>query len=54
MGATHVTVTIRNPADPSRRRDGLFPVDTSPARCSAAPVGVAVEAPGAIPASGPP
>ena len=24
MGATHVTVTIRNPADPSRTWDGLF------------------------------
>ena len=28
MGATHVTVTIRNPADPSRTWDGLFLVDT--------------------------
>ena len=28
MGAVHVTVTIRNPADPSRSRDGLFLVDT--------------------------
>ncbi len=28
MGATHVTVTIRNPADPERTWDGLFLVDT--------------------------
>ena len=28
MGATHVTVTIRNPAAPSRSWDGLFLVDT--------------------------
>ena len=28
MGATHVTVTVRNPADPSRSWDGLFLVDT--------------------------
>ena len=28
MGATHVTVTIRNPADPERAWDGLFLVDT--------------------------
>ena len=28
MGATHVTVTIRNPAEPSRSWDGLFLVDT--------------------------
>ncbi len=27
MGATHVTVTIRNPADPSKSCDGLFLVD---------------------------
>ena len=27
MGATHVTVTIRNPADPSKSWDGLFLVD---------------------------
>ena len=27
MGATHVTVTIRNPANPSRSCDGLFLVD---------------------------
>ena len=28
MGATHVTVTIRNPADPDRHWEGLFRVDT--------------------------
>ena len=28
MGATHVTVTIRNPAEPERSWDGLFLVDT--------------------------
>ena len=28
MGTTHVTVTIRNPADPTRSWDGLFLVDT--------------------------
>ncbi|MBI2480462.1 MAG: clan AA aspartic protease [Planctomycetia bacterium] len=28
MGTTHVTVTIRNPADPDRCWDGLFLVDT--------------------------
>lgn len=28
MGTTHVTVTIRNPADPSRSWEGLFLVDT--------------------------
>ena len=28
MGATHVTVTIRNPASPERAWDGLFLVDT--------------------------
>ena len=28
MGATHVTVTIRNPAEPSGSREGLFLVDT--------------------------
>ena len=28
MGAVHVTVTIRNPADPERTWDGLFLVDT--------------------------
>ena len=28
MGATHVTVTIRNPAEPHRTWEGLFLVDT--------------------------
>lgn len=28
MGATHVTVTIRNPADPERFWEGLFLVDS--------------------------
>ena len=28
MGSTHVTVTIRNPAEPDRSWDGLFLVDT--------------------------
>ena len=28
MGATHVTVTIRNPAQPDRTWEGLFLVDT--------------------------
>ena len=28
MGATHVTVTIRNPAEPDRTWEGLFFVDT--------------------------
>ena len=28
MGATHVTVTIRNPSDPDRFWEGLFLVDT--------------------------
>ena len=28
MGATHVTVTIRNPADPKKFWEGLFLVDT--------------------------
>ena len=28
MGATHVTVTIRNPAEPERAWEGLFLVDT--------------------------
>ena len=33
MGATHVTVTIRNPADPSRSWDGLFLVDAGATDC---------------------
>ncbi len=28
MGATHITVTIRNPADPDKFWEGLFLVDT--------------------------
>lgn len=28
MGVTHVTVTVRNPAEPHRSWDGLFLVDT--------------------------
>ena len=28
MGATHVTVTVRNPADPEKFWEGLFLVDT--------------------------
>ena len=28
MGATHVTVTIRNPSDPDKTWEGLFLVDT--------------------------
>ena len=31
MGAVHVTVTIRNPAEPSKSWDGLFLVDTGAA-----------------------
>ena len=33
MGATHVTVTIRNPADPDRAWSGLFLVDTGATDC---------------------
>ena len=33
MGATHVTVTIRNPADPNRCWEGLFLVDTGATDC---------------------
>jgi predicted aspartyl protease len=33
MGATHVTVTVVNPADLGRRWDGLFLVDTGAANC---------------------
>jgi clan AA aspartic protease len=29
MGAIHVTVTVRNPAEPERTWDGLFRVDTN-------------------------
>ena len=33
MGATHVTVTIRNPAEPERTWEGLFLVDTGSTDC---------------------
>ena len=33
MGATHVTVTIRNPAEPDRSWQGLFLVDTGATDC---------------------
>ena len=33
MGATHVTVTIRNPAEPERAWEGLFLVDTGATDC---------------------
>ena len=33
MGATHVTVTIRNLAEPDRTWDGLFLVDTGATDC---------------------
>jgi clan AA aspartic protease len=33
MGATHVTVTVVNPADLERRWDGLFLVDTDATDC---------------------
>ena len=33
MGATHVTATIRNPAEPERVREGLFLVDTGATDC---------------------
>lgn len=33
MGATHVTVSVVNPADPQRRWDGLFLVDTGAIDC---------------------
>ena len=33
MGATHVTVTIRNPAAPHRTWEGLFLVDTGSTDC---------------------
>ena len=35
MGATHVTVTIRNPAEPHRTWEGLFLVDTGATDCLA-------------------
>jgi len=33
MGTTHVTVTIRNPAEPDRAWEGLFLVDTGAIDC---------------------
>lgn len=33
MGMTHVTVTVRNPAQPSRFWEGLFLVDTGAVDC---------------------
>jgi clan AA aspartic protease len=33
MGATHVTVTVRNPAQPDRTWEGLFLVDTGAVDC---------------------
>lgn len=33
MGATHVTVSVVNPADPARRWDSLFLVDTGAIDC---------------------
>ena len=33
MGATHVTVTVRNPAEPDRTWEGLFLVDTGAVDC---------------------
>ena len=35
MGATHVTVTVRNPAEPHRTWDGLFLVDPGSINCLA-------------------
>jgi clan AA aspartic protease len=35
MGATHVTVAVSNPADPKRRWEGLFLVDTGAIDCVA-------------------
>ncbi len=35
MGATHVTVAVCNPADPARRWEGLFLVDTGAIDCYA-------------------
>ena len=33
MGATHVTVTVRNPAEPSKSWEALFLVDTGATDC---------------------
>ena len=35
MGATHVTATVRNPAEPERTWEGLFLVDTGATDCLA-------------------
>ena len=35
MGATHVTVAVSNPADPSKRWEALFRVDTGATDCMA-------------------
>ena len=35
MGATHVTVTVKNPAEPRRTWEGLFLVDTGATDCLA-------------------
>jgi len=35
MGATHVTVAVSNPGDPSRRWEALFLVDTGAVDCMA-------------------
>jgi clan AA aspartic protease len=35
MGATHVTVSVTNPTDPSRRWEALFLVDTGAMDCMA-------------------
>ena len=35
MGATHVTVTVKNPAEPRRSWEGLFLVDTGATDCLA-------------------
>lgn len=34
MGTTHVTVTVRNPAQPEKTWEGLFLVDTAVMDCS--------------------
>ena len=33
MGLTHVTATVRNPADPEKKWEGLFLVDTGATDC---------------------
>ena len=51
MGATHVTVTIRNPADPDRAWEGLFRVDPGVHRLSRSTTAPRVDR---SPAQGPP